>query len=58
MNATTSEPMARQAGSPTLHLLETVERAAAAVRARFSQQPDVGIILGTGLGRLGAEIEV
>jgi purine-nucleoside phosphorylase len=58
MNATTSEPMAAQAGGPTLHLLETVERAASAVRARFSQQPDVGIILGTGLGRLGAEIDV
>jgi purine-nucleoside phosphorylase len=58
MNATTSEPMAAQAGWPTLHLLETVERAASAVRARFSQQPDVGIILGTGLGRLGAEIDV
>jgi purine-nucleoside phosphorylase len=58
MNATTSEPMAAQAGGPTLHLLETVERAASAVRARFSHQPDVGIILGTGLGRLGAEIDV
>ena len=58
MNATTSEPLAAQEAAPTPHLLETVERAASAVRARFSQRPDVGIILGTGLGRLGAEIEV
>jgi len=58
MNATTSEPMAAQAGAPGPHLLETVERAASTVRARFSQRPDVGIILGTGLGRLGAEIDV
>jgi len=58
MNATTSEPPAAQEAAPTPHLLETVERAASAVRARFSQRPDVGIILGTGLGRLGAEIEV
>ena len=60
MNAATSEPMAR-AGQPpadTLHLLETVERAASAIRARFDRRPDVGIILGTGLGRLGAEIDV
>jgi len=58
MNATTSEPPAAQEAAPTPHLLETVERAASAVRARFSQRLDVGIILGTGLGRLGAEIEV
>jgi len=40
-----------------LHTLERVEQAAAAVRERFDAVPDVGVILGTGLGRLGAEIE-
>ncbi|HEX4470281.1 MAG TPA: hypothetical protein VH080_12135, partial [Gemmatimonadaceae bacterium] len=40
-----------------LHTLERVEEASAAVRERFTQRPDVAIILGTGLGRLGAEIE-
>jgi len=40
-----------------LHTLERAEEAAAAVRERFEAVPDVGVILGTGLGRLGAEIE-
>lgn len=39
------------------HALDAVERAADAVRARFSATPDVGIILGTGLGALAREIE-
>jgi purine-nucleoside phosphorylase len=60
MSAATSEPGAGGAREPAhpLHSLEAVERAATAVRARFGERPDVGIILGTGLGRLGAEIEV
>ena len=41
----------------SLHTLESVEDAAAAVRERFNRAPDVAVILGTGLGRLGAEIE-
>ena len=40
-----------------LHTLERVEEAAAAVRESFDRQPDVAIILGTGLGRLGAEVK-
>jgi purine-nucleoside phosphorylase len=40
-----------------LHELDAVERAAAAVRARFNQAPEVGIILGTGLGALAREIQ-
>jgi purine-nucleoside phosphorylase len=39
------------------HALDAIERAAAAVRERFPQPPDVGIILGTGLGALAREIE-
>jgi purine-nucleoside phosphorylase len=48
--------VAHRAGD-VLHTVEAVEAAAAIVRARFSQAPDAAIILGTGLGRLGAEIE-
>ena len=40
-----------------LHTLELVEQAASAVRDKFDRTPDVAIILGTGLGRLGAEID-
>ncbi|HEY6826218.1 MAG TPA: purine-nucleoside phosphorylase [Gemmatimonadaceae bacterium] len=58
MNATTSEPRATPDREAPPHVLESVERAAAAVRAKFGDRPDVGIILGTGLGRLGAEIDV
>jgi len=39
------------------HVLETAQRAAEVVRARFSSHADAAIILGTGLGRLAAEIE-
>jgi purine-nucleoside phosphorylase len=49
-----SAPHNSQAG---VHELEAIERAAAAVRAQFSQTPDVGVILGTGLGALAREIE-
>jgi purine-nucleoside phosphorylase len=40
-----------------LHTLDRAEEAAAAIRKRFPRRPEVAIILGTGLGRLGAEIE-
>lgn len=40
-----------------LHTLDRAEEAAATIRKRFSARPEVAIILGTGLGRLGAEIE-
>src|SRR5437868_6241950 len=39
------------------HELDAVERAASAVRSRFPRTPDVGIILGTGLGALAREIQ-
>ena len=41
-----------------LHVLERIEESASLVRERFGERPDVGIILGTGLGRLGAEMDV
>jgi purine-nucleoside phosphorylase len=40
-----------------VHELDSIERAAAAVRARFPVTPDVGVILGTGLGALAREID-
>ena len=40
-----------------LHTVEQVEEAASVVRAGFAEAPDVALILGTGLGRLGAEID-
>ena len=39
------------------HTVERIEEAAEVVRRRFGSRPDVAIILGTGLGRLGAEIQ-
>src|SRR3954463_1176695 len=40
-----------------LHSAGAIDKAAAAVRARFSATPDVAIILGTGLGALAKEIK-
>jgi purine-nucleoside phosphorylase len=40
------------------HTLEEIERAADAVRSRFGRTPDVGVILGTGLGGLASRIAV
>ncbi|MCC6319255.1 MAG: purine-nucleoside phosphorylase [Gemmatimonadaceae bacterium] len=40
----------------SLHTFETIERAAAVVRARFGRPPEAAIILGTGLGGLAARI--
>lgn len=39
-----------------LHTLDRAEEAAAVIRKRFDERPEVAIILGTGLGRLSAEI--
>ncbi len=41
-----------------LHLYDQIEAAAAAVREKWSGQPRVGIILGTGIGPLAEQIEV
>ncbi|HJQ21147.1 MAG TPA: purine-nucleoside phosphorylase [Gemmatimonadaceae bacterium] len=43
--------------APSTHTLERVQRAAAAVRARFTRTPDVAVILGTGLGALADAVE-
>lgn len=50
-------PAVDSLGDAALHTLERIEEAAAVVRERFDRAPDVAVILGTGLGRLGAEIE-
>jgi purine-nucleoside phosphorylase len=42
----------------SLHTLERIEEAAEVVRARFSRPPDVGIILGTGLGGVAERMTV
>jgi purine-nucleoside phosphorylase len=43
--------------TPNLHVLEYVEEAASVVRESFGARPAAAIVLGTGLGRLAAEIE-
>jgi purine-nucleoside phosphorylase len=53
----TDVQFATESAVPTLHTLERVEEAAGVVRERFGKRPDVALILGTGLGRLAAEIE-
>jgi purine-nucleoside phosphorylase len=44
-------------GSATIDLFDRVQEAAAALRAKWSGRPRVGIILGTGLGGLVEEIK-
>jgi purine-nucleoside phosphorylase len=51
-------PERGEAVTPALHTLEVAEASAAAVRRRFARRPDAAIILGTGLGALGREIDV
>jgi purine-nucleoside phosphorylase len=46
----------RSTAVEALHSREHVEEATALVRERFDRRPEVAIILGTGLGRLAAEI--
>ena len=45
-------------GAEHAHRVESVDAAVAAIRARTTFAPDVAIILGTGLGALGAAIAV
>lgn len=44
--------------SEALHSLARIVSATTAIRARYTGSPDVAIILGTGLGALGREIDV
>ena len=44
--------------TPAVHRLESIEAAAAVVRARFGETPEAAIVLGTGLGALAKEIDV
>lgn len=44
--------------SETLHSLARIMAAVAAIRARYTGSPEVAIILGTGLGALGREVNV
>ena len=57
MNAVNSTATARTRGAPTLHALESAEEAASVVRSVFGARPEAAIILGTGLGRLAADID-
>jgi purine-nucleoside phosphorylase len=43
--------------APDEDMYAAIERAAAAIGRRFDARPDVAIVLGTGLGRLAAEID-
>ena len=47
----------RRVSSDRGHTLGAIEAAAAVVRAQFARTPDVGIVLGTGLGGLASAIE-
>lgn len=53
---TTDVQVMNESTAQTLHTLERVDEAASVVRERFDKRPDVALILGTGLGRLAAEI--
>lgn len=58
MSATSTVPLVASDAELAVHTVEAIERATAVVRARFGARPEAAIILGTGLGRLAAEIDV
>ena len=53
----TADPSRGRTGDDA-HTVEAIGAAADAVRRRFADAPDVALILGTGLGALGREIDV
>jgi purine-nucleoside phosphorylase len=57
MTALGSDLVGSPNAAPGVHSSDTIERAAAAIRARFDMRPDVAIILGTGLGKLAVEVD-
>jgi purine-nucleoside phosphorylase len=56
MTAVDLDRSSKAAGASEASLFDRAEAAAAVVRERFDRRPDVAIILGTGLGRLAADI--
>ena len=42
---------------PETYAADAIDEAAAMVRSRFDERPDVAVVLGTGLGRLASDIE-
>ena len=58
MNAVSTADEGRTRVRPGSHTVEAIAAAADAVRERFASAPDAAIILGTGLGALGRDIEV
>jgi purine-nucleoside phosphorylase len=56
VHSSSSAGGSKAAAPGPLHSAAAIEAAAAVVRARFGRRPDAAIILGTGLGRLAAEI--
>jgi purine-nucleoside phosphorylase len=57
MSATTPVPPVASDPSLATHTVEAIERSASVIRARFAERPDAAIILGTGLGKLAADIQ-
>lgn len=58
MTAASAAPSSSARGDAlTGSLFDAAHHAAAAIRSRFDAQPDVAIILGTGLGALASEID-
>lgn len=53
----TTLPTLAPANGAALHSVEAIAEAAAAVRDRLTTPPEVALILGTGLGALGAHID-
>jgi purine-nucleoside phosphorylase len=49
--------VASPSAAPDMHSSDAIERATAAIRARFDMRPDAAIILGTGLGKLAVEVD-
>jgi purine-nucleoside phosphorylase len=49
--------VASPSAAPDMHSSDAIERATAAIRARFDMRPDAAIILGTGLGKLAGEVD-
>jgi len=58
MSAVSTVPPVASDPQLASHTVEAIERSASVIRARFADPPAAAIILGTGLGRLAADIDV